>query len=476
MSTMQVVERRGWWSRSWPWLTLIAMTLAGFWYVFDFESDIDQEFPKVDRPTFSARPAPAYRLAEAGDTIDRVGIYIASLAIVLSLRGLASDPEHRRRWFVALALSAAGFWQSANPGPTYDGWHGLGWRVIADASAPTALRCALIVAALGIAGVVAWGLSPRPGSGTLRALWAEAKAHRVKALLILAACLVILRPFDLPGVEPAGFWPRWAFMLGLIAFAAALVRLQPSASEHRALRLLRGSVMAATWFACVWSGIWLTWYHRPLDRLREVVPGRIFISAMPTTRGLDIAQQRHHFKTIINLFPEDSPLQSPLYPRERRWAEAHGVKYVLSPADIQKSDWFLDETLRIAQDPASWPILVHCHACMDRTPAWVGIYRFVVENQPLDAVMKFIERHRGYRPKASVTLLYNRVLPRLAPESCRNDPTFARLQRAAAGTIDPYFFELEDARKKANPSATAGVSEGSNPAVSSTLPNLTPRR
>ncbi len=42
---------------------------------------------------------------------------------------------------------------------------------------------------------------------------------------------------------------------------------------------------AAGWLALVAAGIWLTWYHRPLARLRAVVPGTIYISAMPTARA-----------------------------------------------------------------------------------------------------------------------------------------------------------------------------------------------
>ena len=47
-------------------------------------------------------------------------------------------------------------------------------------------------------------------------------------------------------------------------------------------------------------------------------------------------------------------------------------------------------------------------------------------------VMQEIERHRGYRPKASVVLLYNRVLPPRAGERYWTDPTAALLRECAA--------------------------------------------
>ena len=182
----------------------------------------------------------------------------------------------------------------------------------------------------------------------------------------------------------------------------------------------------------------MTWYHRPLARMKVVVPGRIYISAMPTKRGLQIAQERRHFKTIINLFPEETAQRSPHLGDEVAFVREHGIRYIRSPSDpsSEASDAFLNQTLAVAQDPSAWPILVHCHGCMDRSPAWMGIYRFVVEKWPLLDVMREIEQHRGYRPKGSVTLLYNRVLAPRAPEHYRNDPTAPILRQVAEASGD----------------------------------------
>ena len=89
------------------------------------------------------------------------------------------------------------------------------------------------------------------------------------------------------------------------------------------------------------------------------------------------------------------------------------------------------------REPSSWPVLVHCHASMDRSPAWMGLYRFVVEGWTLADAFREIEHHRGLRPKASVILLYNRVLPLLAPERCALDPTAALLQTSRRGNGRP---------------------------------------
>jgi hypothetical protein len=400
------------------------------WYVLDFEEDADPEFPRVARPTFGRFPSPAYRLAEPGDTLDRVGIYLGAGAIVVA--GLAALNAARsgrpvRPWAGALAVSLAAFWHSASPGPTFDGWHGLGWRALANPAAPWTLRAALACAALGLAGLTAWSWVGQ-GLGT------RLREHRLLGYLVGAGILSVASLVDVPGVEPVGFWPKWAWLGAATLWVIMLCR----AADRPARLWLTLPTGALAWFALVVLGIDLTWYHRPLERLHTVEPGKIYISAMPTYRGLQLADARHHFKTIINLFPESKLGRSPRLEGELRYAREHGIRYVENSGALADSDEFLDETLRLARDPSAWPILLHCHACMDRSPAWMGIYRFVVQGRPLREILREIEGHRGYRPKASVTLLYNRVLPPRAPEHYATDPDADLLRRCANGERDPY--------------------------------------
>lgn len=421
---------------AWPWLVLALTVVPAVWHVVDFPDDLDPEFPRVARPTFNRRPPPAYRLAEPGDTIDRVGIYIGSLATVLATVGLLRSRGDVGLWPAAIGLSLAGLWHASTPGPTFDGWHGLGWRAIGDRSAPQAERIFLTIGVLEVVGlIVGNGLGM---VGRWRGLWRRSGELRIRGLLGAAIVLVIARQFEIPGVEPAGYWPRWAYAWGLIAFALALVRaLVDQGWPVRAAGLAWGLSGASAWFGLVSLGIGLTWFHRPLERLRTIEPGRIYLSAMPTYRGLEVAHARHGFKTIINIFPEDSAQRSPILPDEHRFVRERGLRYVEASAFDNDSDAFLDETLGIATDPAAWPILIHCHGSMDRSPGWMGIYRFLVQRRPLDEIMREIERHRGYRPKASITLLYNRVLGERAPDRYRADPTGRLLLRSANGVVMP---------------------------------------
>jgi hypothetical protein len=422
--------------RRWPWLVLAMMVVPAVWHVLDFDEDIDPEFPTVERPVFSVVPPAAYRLAEPGDTLDRIEIYLGAAGVMLAAGGLVFG-RGRAFWPASLAIALAGFWHGATPGPTFDGWHGLGWRTIADPRAPALLRAGLLAAALSLAGIIAttaWRRRHQLGE-----LVRGSRSRGTGALWTAALVLLVAGQFEIPGIEPRGYWPRCAMVWSLTAFdLGLLIELVPCVNS-RLSRLAMGLVVPAGWLALVVLGIDVTWYHRPLARLKPVVPDRIYISAMPTRRGLEIEQDRLHFRTIINLFPEETAQRSPLLGDELKFVRDHRIRYVASPSDSssEASNAFLNQTLALAQDPSAWPILVHCHGCMDRSPAWMGIYRFLVQGRPLDEVMQEIERHRGYRPKASVILLYNRVLPPRAGERYWADPTAMLLRRCAAGAVDP---------------------------------------
>ena len=92
-----------------------------------------------------------------------------------------------------------------------------------------------------------------------------------------------------------------------------LIEVAPLLGTLRRL-LLTLPLVPAAWLLLVVGAIDLTWYHRPLARLRAIEPGKIYMSAMPTSRGLEVDQRRLRFRTIINLFPEDTAQGSPVYP------------------------------------------------------------------------------------------------------------------------------------------------------------------
>ena len=134
---------------------MLALTvIPAVWHVVDFEEDIDLEFPAVIRPTFSRVPPAAYRLAEPGDTLDRIMIYFSAAGLVLSGAGLVLA-RGGGLWPAALSLGAAGLWYSGTPGPDV---RRLVWPGLAiDRATPTRRSvCArrLLAAAIAICGVI----------------------------------------------------------------------------------------------------------------------------------------------------------------------------------------------------------------------------------------------------------------------------------------------------------------------------------
>ena len=85
------------WARRTPWLAAIVLLAVAV--VLPFSStkeEIDIEFPDVDRVVFSAYSPMVYRLAEPGDTLDRVAVYLSAVGVVASGVGFARS--RRRRW------------------------------------------------------------------------------------------------------------------------------------------------------------------------------------------------------------------------------------------------------------------------------------------------------------------------------------------------------------------------------------------
>ena len=198
-------------------------------------------------------------------------LYFAAAGVVLSSAGLVLN-RGGALWPAGLALGLAALWYSATPGPTVDGWYGLGWRTIADPQAPPLVRSSSVVCGRSSWPASLGGRSCDRGV-VLRRTGSTRERIGTRWLWITGWVLVLARQFDLPGVEPQGYWPRWSMIGGLVAFILViLIELGPALRSLRR-RWLVLSVGSACWLALVVSGIWLTWYHRPLARLKEVVPG-----------------------------------------------------------------------------------------------------------------------------------------------------------------------------------------------------------
>lgn len=128
-------------------------------------------------------------------------------------------------------------------------------------------------------------------------------------------------------------------------------------------------------------------------RLREVVPGTLYRSGQMTAAGLRETIERYGIKTVINL-QHESP--DPLLPEnwmgkgtvhESELCKQLGVKYALITPDLLPKDNRLDklppavdEFLKVMDDPANHPVLLHCKAGLHRTGRLTAIYRMEYQN------------------------------------------------------------------------------------------------
>lgn len=224
-------------------------------------------------------------------------------------------------------LCLAGFWIGAAPDPTPDGWHGLAWQAITRVSTPLHVKLILSLFAVMVLSLTFYPIT------RLGRTFYKKTSHGWRCLALLAGICFCWRITNWPDPEPWGYWSRWAMILtqsivlgALLGGLEALPPIPTSSRRKVSKRLALGSLSLI--FLVIQAGFYLHWLHWPIPRFKVVIPGQIYVSAMPPPSGLALANDRHHFKTIINLFNEDTPLRHPNFPAELAYAESHGIRYI----------------------------------------------------------------------------------------------------------------------------------------------------
>jgi len=135
-------------------------------------------------------------------------------------------------------------------------------------------------------------------------------------------------------------------------------------------------------------------------RLREVEPGKVYRSGQLTAEGFAEAFQRLGIRTLINAqdeYPDPSLPRSYFdkqKTKESELCEKMGVKYIHLPPDLiprrlvpGKRPVTIDRFLAIMDDPANYPVLIHCKAGLHRTGCLAAVYRMEYQGwSPLQAM------------------------------------------------------------------------------------------
>jgi protein tyrosine phosphatase (PTP) superfamily phosphohydrolase (DUF442 family) len=158
--------------------------------------------------------------------------------------------------------------------------------------------------------------------------------------------------------------------------------------------------------------VYYRWEYTHQKRLREVTPGRLYRSGQMTADGFIETVHNLGIHTIVNLQDEyPDPLLSRGYfwggtIRESELCRQLGVRYVFLPPDLlppqlvpdlrpKAIDGFLD----LLDDPANYPILIHCRAGLHRTGVMTAVYRMEVSHwTPFQAIEELKDNGFGEWP------------------------------------------------------------------------------
>jgi len=135
-------------------------------------------------------------------------------------------------------------------------------------------------------------------------------------------------------------------------------------------------------------------------RLRIVEPGVLYRSGQLSADGFTEAVLRHGIRTIVNAqdeWPDPDVEKNWLCPqtiKESELCRQLGVRYIhLSPDLISRKcipadrPQAIGQFLAIMDDPANYPVLLHCRAGLHRTGCLVSVYRMEYQGRtPLEAV------------------------------------------------------------------------------------------
>jgi len=150
-------------------------------------------------------------------------------------------------------------------------------------------------------------------------------------------------------------------------------------------------------------------------RLREVEPGKVFRCGQLTAEGFTDAVQRYRIKTFIQVQDEypDPDLDRRFLGggtiKESELCRRLDVRYVYLPPDLLERPRIpaerpeaIDKFLAVMDNPANYPVLIHCRAGLHRTGVLCAVYRMEYDGfSPEEAIQELKANGFGEWPCTS---------------------------------------------------------------------------
>ena len=162
---------------------------------------------------------------------------------------------------------------------------------------------------------------------------------------------------------------------------------------------LGGRVVAL--LALVAAGIGLNelfWNHH-VKRFQELRPGVVYRSGQPSELGLKYLIARRGVKTVISLqlypaslregvYDPGKPSGGPEAPCVERLG-AHAIHWSLGEEAYWPwpSPWIYEAWFRTVDDPANWPIVIHCQGGRHRTGTLAALFRLEYDRWPVERAL-----------------------------------------------------------------------------------------
>lgn len=151
--------------------------------------------------------------------------------------------------------------------------------------------------------------------------------------------------------------------------------------------------------ACLLYAAYYSFWRYHVKRFQEVREGVFYRVAQPTEFGFDWLARRKRIKTVVSVQLYDFRLHQGLYDfgppngaKESEVAPRLGMRLVQWPMGDEASwpwltPWQFEAFFRLMDDPANWPVAVHCMGGRHRTGTLAALFRLEYDRWPVERTL-----------------------------------------------------------------------------------------